>query len=78
MVQPLTVEPFTKIQANSTWENSIHLGTEYAALSSSGISVLRIPPSRYRSSGARFCRGDDEGHGRIHTAAAQDTGLQRV
>ena len=31
-VQPLTVEPFTKIEANSTWENSIHLGTEYAAL----------------------------------------------
>jgi hypothetical protein len=31
-VQPLTVEPFTKIGADSTWENSIHLGTEYAAL----------------------------------------------
>ena len=31
-VQPLTVEPFTTIQANSTWENTIHLGTEYAAL----------------------------------------------
>jgi len=31
-VQPLTVKPFTKIAMNSTWENSIHLGTEYAAL----------------------------------------------
>jgi hypothetical protein len=31
-VQPLTAEPFTKIEANSTWGNSIHLGTEYAAL----------------------------------------------
>jgi hypothetical protein len=31
-VQPLTNEPFTKLAADSTWENSIHLGTEYAAL----------------------------------------------
>ena len=31
-VQPLTVEPFTKLGADSTWENSIHLGAEYAAL----------------------------------------------
>ena len=31
-VQPLTVDPFTTIEANSTWENRIHLGTEYAAL----------------------------------------------
>jgi hypothetical protein len=31
-VQPLTAQPFTTIQANATWESSIHLGTEYAAL----------------------------------------------
>jgi hypothetical protein len=31
-VQPLTVRPFTDIQADSTWKNIIHLGTEYAAL----------------------------------------------
>jgi hypothetical protein len=31
-LQPLTTEPFTKLAADSTWENSIHLGTEYAAL----------------------------------------------
>jgi hypothetical protein len=31
-VQPTTDQPFTSIQADSTWTNSIHLGTEYAAL----------------------------------------------
>ncbi len=31
-VQPLTVEPFTTIEADSTWKSRIHLGTEYAAL----------------------------------------------
>ena len=31
-VQPLTAEPFTEIQPDSTWTNRIHLGTEYAAL----------------------------------------------
>lgn len=31
-VQPLTIRPFTKIESDSTWKNSIHLGTEYAAL----------------------------------------------
>jgi hypothetical protein len=31
-VQPLVARPFTKIQADSTWTNSIHLGLEYAAL----------------------------------------------
>ena len=31
-VQPLTVQPFTKIEADATWKNTIHLGTEYAAL----------------------------------------------
>jgi hypothetical protein len=31
-VQPLTVQPFTAVQANQTWENTTHLGTEYAAL----------------------------------------------
>jgi hypothetical protein len=31
-VQPLTVQPFTTVQPNGTWENTTHLGTEYAAL----------------------------------------------
>lgn len=31
-VQPLVDEPFTKIQPDSTWKNTTHLGTEYAAL----------------------------------------------
>jgi hypothetical protein len=31
-VQPLAGEAFTKIQPNSKWVNSTHLGTEYAAL----------------------------------------------
>lgn len=31
-VQPFANQPFTKIRTDSTWGNSIHLGTEYAAL----------------------------------------------
>jgi hypothetical protein len=31
-IQPFVNRPFTKIQADSTWKNSTHLGTEYAAL----------------------------------------------
>ncbi len=31
-VQPFRSRPVTKIQADSTWKNSTHLGTEYAAL----------------------------------------------
>jgi hypothetical protein len=31
-IQPITDEPFTMIQPDSTWKNSTHLGTEYAAL----------------------------------------------
>lgn len=31
-VQPLTDRQFTEIRPDSTWENSTHLGTEYAAL----------------------------------------------
>ncbi len=31
-IQPLADQPFTKIQPDSTWRNSTHLGTEYAAL----------------------------------------------
>jgi hypothetical protein len=31
-VQPLSNEPFTRIQPDSQWINSIHLGAEYAAL----------------------------------------------
>jgi len=31
-IQPFTEQPFTKIQGDATWENSTHLGTEYAAL----------------------------------------------
>jgi hypothetical protein len=31
-IQPFKNRPFTKIQADSTWKNSTHLGTDYAAL----------------------------------------------
>jgi signal transduction histidine kinase len=31
-VQPWADQPFTKIQPDSTWSNTTHLGTEYAAL----------------------------------------------
>jgi hypothetical protein len=31
-VQPVSNEPFTTINPDSTWKNSTHLGTEYAAL----------------------------------------------
>jgi hypothetical protein len=31
-VQPLVAKPFTQIGRNSTWRNTTHLGTEYAAL----------------------------------------------
>jgi hypothetical protein len=31
-VQPLTVQPFTVLEPDSTWKNTIHLGIEYAAL----------------------------------------------
>ena len=31
-VQPFTDRPFTKIQPDSNWRNTTHLGTEYAAL----------------------------------------------
>src|SRR5829696_7766646 len=31
-VQPTVEEPFTAIKPDSTWTNSTHLGTEYAAL----------------------------------------------
>lgn len=31
-VQPIATQPSTSIEADSTWKNSIHLGTEYAAV----------------------------------------------
>jgi signal transduction histidine kinase len=31
-IQPFTDQPFTKIKEDSTWSNTTHLGTEYAAL----------------------------------------------
>lgn len=31
-VQPFTDQPFTSIEADSSWRNTTHLGTEYAAL----------------------------------------------
>jgi signal transduction histidine kinase len=41
-VQPLFEEPFTGIQPDSTWRNTIHLGTEYAALL---VEPDYVPPS---------------------------------
>jgi len=31
-IQPFASQPYTKIQPDSTWRNSTHLGTEYAAI----------------------------------------------
>ena len=31
-IQPMRAQPYTKVQADSSWKNSTHLGTEYAAL----------------------------------------------
>ena len=31
-VQPFTIDPFTEIRADSTWQNSTHPGAQYAAL----------------------------------------------
>jgi hypothetical protein len=31
-IQPLTAQPFTTVSADSTWQNTIHLGSDYAAL----------------------------------------------
>jgi signal transduction histidine kinase len=42
-VQPFTDKPFTKIQPDSTWRNSTHLGTEYAALL---VEPEYLPPAR--------------------------------
>jgi signal transduction histidine kinase len=41
-VQPFTDQPFTKIQPDSTWKNTTHLGTEYAALL---VKPGYLPPS---------------------------------
>ena len=41
-VQPLWEEPFTEIQPDSTWRNTTHLGTEYAALL---VGPEYVPPS---------------------------------
>jgi hypothetical protein len=40
-VQPLVNQPFTKIQPDTKWTNSTHLGTEYAALL---VSSGYVPP----------------------------------
>jgi signal transduction histidine kinase len=42
-VQPFIDQPFTKIQPDSTWKNSTHLGTEYAALL---VDPEYLPPPR--------------------------------
>ena len=31
-VQPFTVRPFTEVRADGSWENTVHMGTEYAAV----------------------------------------------
>jgi signal transduction histidine kinase len=41
-LQPFTDKPFTKIQPDSTWKNTTHLGTEYAALL---VESGYLPPS---------------------------------
>jgi hypothetical protein len=45
-VQPFANTPFTRIQADSTWENTTHLGIEYAALL---VNPGYNPPARLMS-----------------------------
>ena len=42
-VQPFANQPFTVIGPESKWENSTHLGTEYAALLSSRVPKSKVP-----------------------------------
>jgi signal transduction histidine kinase len=42
-VQPFTDQQFTKIQSDSTWRNSTHMGTEYAAML---VETDYDPPAR--------------------------------
>ncbi|HMI53615.1 MAG TPA: glycoside hydrolase family 16 protein [Candidatus Saccharimonadales bacterium] len=42
-VQPLAVQPFTKIQPDSRWSSATHLGTEYAAVLVG--SDYQVPPT---------------------------------
>lgn len=42
-VQPLAIQPFTEIRPNSKWSNSVHPGTDYAALL---VGPDFQPPSR--------------------------------
>jgi signal transduction histidine kinase len=41
-IQPFTDQPFTKIDADARWQNTTHLGTEYAALL---VDPDYLPPS---------------------------------
>jgi hypothetical protein len=41
-VQPLDVEPFTRIEQDSSWKSATHLGSEYAALL---VDSTYLPPS---------------------------------
>lgn len=45
-VQPFGDHPFTTIQADSTWKNTTHLGTDYAAIL---VSPGYSPPSKLQS-----------------------------
>ena len=45
-VQPTVKEPFTQIQADSTWRSFTHLGTEYAALL---VDPDFVPPSTMKA-----------------------------
>jgi hypothetical protein len=42
-IQPFANQPFTQIQPDSTWKNSTHLGTEYAAIL---VDASYQPPSK--------------------------------
>jgi hypothetical protein len=45
-IQPFAVKPFTTIKPDSTWQASIHLGTEYAALL---VESTYVPESTTRA-----------------------------
>ena len=78
-VQPLTAQPFTTVEPDGTWKNTIHLGMEYAALLvDDGLSARE---HEGRAAAARERRGGDrhrQGYGRLRDASVQGADVQRV
>ena len=71
-VQPTTAQPFTTVELDGTWNSSIHLGTEYAALLVD--AGYRPVNDEGRAAAARKRRGGDghrQRYGRLVTRASK-------